>query len=103
MRKAVQTRRATDAEKVAYAAIKPTPLYPLSHYIKVAGEWLVVEYLGGEWSKENPQYEAIAPKGHHFKYDDTHTMFGLTLKALKERLVGASFEACGDQCRRGNR
>ena len=85
--------KATDAERRAYKGI-----YPLSHFVTVDGQRLPVEYLGGAWSKEDPQYEVMAPVGHHFKYDETHSLLCLNLADVRERTTGAVLEACGEAC-----
>jgi hypothetical protein len=95
IRKAKATK-ATDAEKREYAASLPTPCYPLSHWVTVDGRTCPVEYLGGHWDRENPQYEIILPHGFHAKYEALHTMLCLTLKEVAERAAYTELEACTD-------
>jgi hypothetical protein len=46
---------------------------------------VAVEYLGDSWSKDNPQYEAIAPTGVHFD-EGLHTILGFTQRDLLDRI-----------------
>jgi hypothetical protein len=86
--------KATQAEKEAYAKTKP--VYPLFGWLMFDGERLAVEYLGGHWSKDEPQYEAIAPQGKFFDSHDTHTVLGLSQKDLCGRLGYGKLASCDD-------
>jgi hypothetical protein len=93
-----KTRKATPAEIAAYAAQKPRPLYPLRYFVTLGDRELAVEYLGHEWSKEDPQYEVMAPRGFYFGDDGTHTLLAQTLAEVRERVWGGKLEPCHAEC-----
>lgn len=67
-------------------------VYPLFGYVKVpavlAGSKtsynVAIEYVGE--GKDQPNYEAIAPKGMHFDEEGLHTVLGPTQRDVLDRL-----------------
>lgn len=92
----MKIRKAEDHEKANYNG-----LYQLFGYVTVpavvAGTKTrfvcAVEYLGE--GKDNPNYEAIAPKG--MKFDgEVHTLLGCTQRDLLDRLF--TLTECSKDC-----
>jgi hypothetical protein len=97
----MKIRKATDIEKQRWTEAKE--LYPLFGYVVVEGSlggtkgrWsCAIEYLGE--GKDEPNYEAHAPKGMHFNNGDIlHTVLGTTQQDLLDRL--GELEECNEEC-----
>lgn len=91
-------RRATAQEVAAYAASMPRPLYPLSHWVTMGGIVCAVERLAS-YHPDDPRYEVIAPRGHHFTEDSLHTLLCYDLADLRDRTWGMGVVPCGASCR----
>jgi hypothetical protein len=59
----VRIIKASSEEKSEY--LKQKPVYPLYGWVTVDGHRCAIEDLRC-WPKEDPQYEVMAPTGHHF-------------------------------------
>jgi len=77
--------RATAEQRAEYVARDPKPVYPLWGYVVAGGVKMAVEDLRKHWSKDDPQYEIIAPEHTVFVPDFTHTMLCHSLDDVKER------------------
>jgi hypothetical protein len=98
MSKVSRIVRATPEEKAAYKLTGP--VYPLFGWVMVGETKIAVEDLG-EWAKPDPQYEAIAPKGHHFSEvgecdcdSGLHTLLGVNQADLRMRLSHQDIVKC---------
>ena len=85
-------RKATAEEIAEYQLTKP--VYPLVGFIRHNGIDIPVEGLFE--GKDEPNYEAMAPKGLHFSFpvgdgarcaDCLHSILGTTIKVLVERVA----------------
>lgn len=90
--------KATAEQRAAYA--NTGAVYPLHGYIEKDGKKLPVEDLRGHWSRPDPVYELMAPKGYHFgRADDScasclHSMLGHTLAGVIEDAEYATLSEC---------
>lgn len=89
--------RASALEELAYNC-DPTYLYPLYGYIFIAGTKCIIEDLRGDWDRDNPQYEIIAPKGKIFVPDGVHSMLCFDYADIQERIAGVELVDCSDDC-----
>ena len=96
----MKIRKATPAEKAAYNRQDPRPTYPLSHFATLDdGNVVPIEWLGGEWEKEDPQYEAVAPAGYWLDVGEImHTLLGVNFADMRDRLKGVTLQPCDDDC-----
>ncbi len=90
-------RRATAEEKAAYAAQKPAPLYPLTHWVMAGGHLCPVEGLFE--GDGDPNYEIIFPDGMHDEGYGTHSFLCYDLADVRDRASYASFVPCTDECK----
>jgi hypothetical protein len=81
-------RKATDEEKGNYHG-----RYPLFGFIKCSGKECAVEDLRGSWSRPDPTYEVMAPKGFIFVPDGVHTLLADDLADVRSRVGANSLEA----------
>ncbi len=90
----VTYRKATQLERDLYR--KGQPVYPLGGFVKVAGQSCAVESLGAFWSKDDPQYEIMAPRGQHFTGDGEgcHSLLCTDLKDVAERAKFSGLTPC---------
>ena len=90
--------RATDAERRAYAAQTPRPVYPLGGYVTISGHRCPVEDLRGDWAAPDPTWEIMAPAGFRFDPDLAHSLLCHDLPDVRERAAYARLEPCPVDC-----
>ncbi len=88
--------KATQAEKEIYNLTKP--IYPLYGFIILDGHQCPIEDLRGSWSKPDPIYEVMAPKGFHFDVEQVHTLLCCDLAEIKMRCGMNNLEPCTEVC-----
>jgi hypothetical protein len=98
MAKKQTIKTATPEEREAYRNQKPRPCYPLLGWYTVEGHRCAVEDLSGDWGKEDPQLEIMAPEGFHFEMNGTHSLLAHTRKDLYERCASERFATCTEAC-----
>lgn len=87
--------KATKEQKAEYQ--KGNPCYPLYGYITLDGVKCVIEDLRC-WSKDDPQYEVMAPDGHIFFPEHLHSLLCMTLEDIKGRTGGETIVPCKRPC-----
>lgn len=97
--KVTKVYRASAAEQAGHSG-----LYPLYGWVTVNGHRCAVEDLRKSWSKDDPQFEVIAPAGHHFtEYpgascnDALHTLLCMNLADVRERAELHQVEKCQNE------
>lgn len=89
--------KATDEEKGAYN--DGSHVYPLFGFVTVTGQRCAVEHLAGSWSRDNPQFEVIAPDHYIFDVDGVHTLLCSNQKDVIDRINMNDLELCHcDEC-----
>lgn len=87
-------KTATPEEREAYRGC-----YPLLGWYNAGEHRCAVEDLSGDWSKEDPQLEILAPDGFHFEMNGTHSLLCINRTDLYERVASETLVACTEACR----
>jgi len=78
----MKIKLATKEERQNYGGI-----YPLHGTIETGGFTLVLEDLRSyAWIDSDPKWEVLAPKGHYFDMQMTHSLLGMSQADIKERV-----------------
>jgi len=91
-------RKATPAERSSYAAALPRKVYPLYGFVTVGGQKCAVEDLRGYAAEGDPTYEIMAPVGHHFADEGTHSLLARSLVEVSDLAASERLVPCTARC-----